>query len=383
MEKGYSPYFYKWHPADGELLLDPNDKPERLANGNTVTPASFYVSYPLTFLTYPHIRTVWTILLLTGAAVTVWIMLKKYEGTSPLFPAGIVILGLLSSEYWFHMLERGQITIFYSLFFACMFYAYREKSKYAEYISGFIGGLFIFFRPFAVFIGLGFLIHGKMKWVKGSIAGVLTGFILFVAPNPSVWKDYFKAMEEYGNECQNKGHVIRDAPLYLHPATIEGTTNLTVVHDFNLTSMQTISLYMIKAGINYTPFLSYLVCGIIFILSSIPFYYLRKQSSPVKLFLFGYLMYMVAELFLLNWRNPYNIIEWIFPLFLIAQQVEKKQTLMLLLFIALLFLHNFPFPFHYQTLLGELILISLVCYIIFSDLRIRKEIGNRTDSLFK
>jgi len=147
--------------------------------------------------------------------------------------------------------------------------------------------------------------------------------------------------------------------------------------------MQTISLYMIKAGINYTPFLSYLVCGIIFILSSIPFYYLRKQSSPVKLFLFGYLMYMVAELFLLNWRNPYNIIEWIFPLFLIAQQVEKKQTLMLLLFIALLFLHNFPFPFHYQTLLGELILISLVCYIIFSDLRIRKEIGNRTDSLFK
>ena len=220
-----------------------------------------------------------------------------------------------------------------------------------------------------------------MKWVKGSIAGVLAGFILFVAPNPSVWKDYFKAMEEYGNECQHKGHLIRDAPLFPHPATIEGTTNLTVVQDFNITAMQTISLYIIKAGIIYTPFRSYMVCGIIFILASIPFYYLRNKSSPVRLFLFAWLMYLVAELFLLNWRNPYNIIEWTFPLFLIAQQVEKKQTLMLLLFIALLFLHNVPFPFHYQTLLAELILILLSGYIVYSDLWIRKEIDNQGDSL--
>jgi hypothetical protein len=86
---------------------------------------------------------------------------KEVRRNFPLFPAAIVILGLLSSDYWFHMMERGQITIFYSLFFASMYYLYTDKSKYAEYISGFLGGLFIFFRPFAVFVALGFLIHGK------------------------------------------------------------------------------------------------------------------------------------------------------------------------------------------------------------------------------
>jgi len=54
---------------------------------------------------------------------------------------------------------------------------------------------------------------------------------------------------------------------------------------------------------------------------------------------------------------------------------------MLLLFIALLFLRNVPFPFHYQTLLAELILILLSCYIVFSELWMRKEIDNQVDSL--
>ena len=112
MKKGYSPYFYKWRPADGEILLDTNGQPNRLDNSNTVTPATFYVNYLLSFLSYPHIRTIWTILLLICAAAVVWIMLKSYEGSSPLFSAAIVVLGLLSSDYWFHMLEKGELTIF-------------------------------------------------------------------------------------------------------------------------------------------------------------------------------------------------------------------------------------------------------------------------------
>lgn len=192
MGRGYSPYFYKWHPADGERLLDPNDIRERLVNGNTVTPAVLTVMYPLTFPDYPQIRFIWTTIELLTVLAIIWMMLSRFRGNSPLTAAAIVILGIWAGDYWFMHVERGQIHIFYILFFASMYFIYTSKWNYAEFISGFIGGLFIFFRPFASMIVLGFLLQGKIKWLKGWVTGIGTGLLIFVAPHPAVWKDYLK-----------------------------------------------------------------------------------------------------------------------------------------------------------------------------------------------
>jgi hypothetical protein len=69
---------------------------------------------------------------------------------------------------------------------------------------------------------------------------------------------------------------------------------------------------------------------------------------------------------MLNWRSPYSLIEWVFPLFLIVQSVRKKPALMILIFTSLLFLHKDPFYFHFQALLGEMILLFLIGYILFT-----------------
>jgi len=365
--QGHSPYFYKSSPSDEERLMDPNDIPARLVNGNTVTPAVLYVTYPLTFLNYRSIRLIWTILQILAVLAIVWMMLRRYIESSPLTAAGIVILGLISSDYWFMHVERGQMTVFYVFLFALMYFAYTARWKYAEFISGFVGGLFILFRPFAIFAGIGFLIHGKMKWVKGCITGAISGILIFVVPSPSVWKDYFKAMEEYGNECLGKGHVIGNTSPNIYPAVIEGAGNLTAIQGFDISSMPSMYGYFIKLGINYTPVISWLACGCVLCTISILFFRLRKRTTAAGLFLFAFLAYLTGELFMLNWRSPYSLIEWVFPLFLIVQFVQKKPAPMILIFISLLFLHKDPFYFHFQALLGELILLFLIGYIFFTE----------------
>jgi hypothetical protein len=366
MGKGYSPYFYKWNPADGERLLDPNDQPARLVNGNTVTPAMLYILYPLSFLNYSAIRLIWTILQILAAILIVWMMLRRYEGDSPLTSAGIVVLGLLASDYWFMHIDRGQVYVFFALLFSFVYYTYTAKWKNARFISGFIAGLFIFLRPFAGIIGLGFLLHGKMNWVRGCIMGVITGTIFFVLPNPAVWQDYFRAMKEYGNEYLAKGPVIQTAKESVNLPAIEGVKNLTVFGHFDVTSMPPVSGFLIKLGFYYSAFSSYLLCGFMLLILSIFFSWMKSHSTTVKLFLFSYLVYMIPSLFLLNWPGPYNLIEWAFPLFLIVQHIQQRSIQMILLLTALLFLHNDPFPFHFQALCAEIILFLLLMYIIFS-----------------
>lgn len=366
MRMGYSPYFYKWHPADGERLLDPNDIPTRLANGNTVTPAVFLMNYPFTNLNYPSIRLAWTTVQLLMIFGLVWMMKKRYRGNTPLFAAAVVILGLLANNYWFLNVEKGQIHVFYVFFFALMYFIYTANWRHAEFISGLIGGLFLFFRPFAGIIFLGFLLHGKINWLKGWLTGVLAGLFIFVMPNVPVWKDYFRAMEEYGNECLGKGHHIPNTVAASFPSEIEGTRNLGRFQAFNITNLPAIYGVVKRFGIEYTPIFSYLTCGIIFLLLSFLFFKQKENSSPIHLFLFAFLAYMVAELFMLAWRNPYAVISWIFPLFLILQRIQQRVTLLAMFLIALLFLHNYPFYFRFQVAIAELILLFLVAYLSFT-----------------
>ncbi len=363
--KGLSPYFYKWHPSDGEFFLDPNDSPSRLANGNTVTPAVLYISYPLINLPYPRIRLFWTIIQHIAALLLISIMLKRYEGSSRLIPSAIVILGVFTSNYWLFHVERGQISIFYALLFSLMYYSFTSKWKNGEYLSGIIGGLFMFIRPFAAVICIGFLLKGKTRWLSGFIIGAITCLIIFVAPNFRLWQEYFKVINEYGNECQNKGHTIQNAPKYIQPTVIEGTKNLKKSEGFDTANLPAMNGYIQKLGFDYTPLRSILTCGIILLLFSAIFYNLKSRSSAIDLFLFSFLCYMIVQLFALNWRSAYAVLEWAFPLFLIVQRVHHRSSLYALLITALSFLHCLPFNFRYQNLIGEPLLIVITMLLIF------------------
>jgi hypothetical protein len=365
MYKGNSPYFYKWNPADGERLLDPNDDRLRLANGNTVTPAVFIILYPFNSLEYPKIRLIWTTIQLVIMTIIIWMMLKRNERNSRLQSTAVVIPGLLASNYWFMHVERGQIHIFYLFLFVSMYFVYTAKWKYAEFFSGFIGGLFIFFRPFAAMVFLGFLLNGNIKWIRGWVAGLIAGLLFFVIPFVPVWKDYFKAMEEYGNECLGKGHHLPASNEVKYPVLTEGAANLRKSESFKITNLPAAYGFVRHLNIEYTPAVSWLVCGIILLILSLLFFKREKRRPTISLFLFAFLTYITAELFMLSWRNPYAIILWIFPLFLILQKIQYKPALLILLCTALLFMHQLPFYFRFQMVISESILLSFTAYLSF------------------
>lgn len=362
----HSPYFYNWNPADGEYLLNPNDIASTALNGNVVTPAMLYFIYPVSWQSYPTVRMLWTVIQFILAFLTLYLLLKNKDALTSFVPLCVMLTGLLCSDIWLLNIERGQIYIFYTFLFAVIYSSYISKWKHGMFLSGFIGGLFILFRPFAAIIALPFLMRGKKKWVLGTMAGFIFGCSLFVLPKPSLWKDYFEAMNMYASQYTGHPHLVSNATEYNKPAIIEGVSNLSETQNFNISGLNILYNYFKKAGIIISQNILYALYGLTILLLSIFFFRIkRKDIAPQTLFLFAFLFYFLAEFFLTVPRGQYNLIQWLFPLSLIALQSRPQQPTFILLITGLLLLHNFPFVFPYQAAMAELIFIGITIYYTF------------------
>jgi len=361
-----SPYFYNWNPSDGEYFLAPSDMANSTLNGNVVTPATLYLIHPISWQHYPAVRMIWTIIQFILAFVTLYLLRKPKDGPISLLPIGILLTGLLCSDIWLLNIERGQIYIFYTFLFAVMYALYISKLKHGLLLSGFTGGLFILFRPFAAIITVVFLINGKRNWWLGSIAGFTVGCLLFVLPRPSLWQDYFKAMNMYASQYVGNPPVSSNAIEYPKPGTIEGLNNLLEAQGFNIKGLKVAYNYFEKLGIVVSQNTLYLLYGLtVLVLSFFYFRIKRKAATPQSLFLLAFLCYILAEFFVTVARGNYNLIQWLFPLSLVILQVKAHRPLFILLVTSFLLLHNFPFVFPYQAAFAELFFLGITIYCVF------------------
>lgn len=365
----HSPYFYKWHKGDGEFLLDPYNVPGRVVNGNVVTPATLYIIYPLAQLPYTNIKIIWNLLQFVAALVVLLLLLKRKNLPDNTLQWVILVSGIICSNIFLYNIERCQMYIFYTLVFAIMYRCYLSAWKYSEFLSGFVGGLFILFRPFAGIMGLGFLLSRKIKWVYGCITGFVIGCILFVLPAPLLWQDYFRAMQEYVSENTEHAHINMpaEAPVVL-PAIIEGSSNITTVANFKLEWLNTLYWLLLPFGITITSSQSVILYVLLLIVMTW-FFYKRKKFDPEMIFLFGFLAYMMAEQFILAPRAAYNVIQWLFPLVLISMRARNNLPLMVVLVTALLLWHNFPFTFPFQGPMAEILFFLLITFVVFFEKR--------------
>lgn len=371
---GNSPYFYKWNPDDGERYLDPLDVQARKVNGNVVTPAVLMAMYPLSQLPYPAIHMIWTVLLILAGIGTVYMLCKNMDSNTTVIASSLMLLGLVCSEIWLYNIERGQMYIFYAFLLALMYRLYNSTWKYSAFLSGFIGGLFILFRPFAIVIGIGFLLHGKWKWIWGCLTGFIIGCAIFVLPKPSLWQDYYHAMQEYVQEHFAEGPVQATADeLSDKPTTIEGATNLTEYSDFQVARLETAHQYLKKFGIIINDTHALALYAITVLLSGLFFFRLRKKhSTPASLFLFGFLLFILAELFSATDRGAYNVIMWLFPLSIISVQARYNIPVLIIVALGLLLLHHFPFTIRHQSEVAELLFLGLTTGFIFFPVLLKK-----------
>lgn len=366
LETGHSPYFYHWKPADGEFFLDPGDQAGRMVNGNVVTPATLFLIYPLAQLNYYSIILIWNLLQIAATFSIIWLLFKDRINSTYLTPLAIILIGLICSETWLFNIERSQMHIFYALVFAIIYRSYISDWKYNEFLSGFFAGIFILFRPFAGIIGLGFLLYWKKKWLAGCIAGFLAGSALFVIPQPKLWGDYFEAMQEYVNENTGNGHFNQSVPDPIKPIIIEGSDRINHHYVFNLDRLDTSYHIFKRAGFTINSNGSLLIYALFVVILSIIFLNKKgKSQEATTLFLFGFLLYMLAEQFVLAPRAAYNVIQWIFPLSIIAANARNQYSLLIVIATGLLFLHKFPFIMPFQGHIAELIFFGVVTYYTF------------------
>lgn len=359
----YSPYYHQWTPADGERLLDPNDDPSWVVNGNVVTPAVMYMIGPIAELPYKKVRLVWTLLQFIAVAFSLFLLARRTPGKwwPPLI---VVLLSVICSEAWIYHVERGQMYIFYALGFAMIYWLYTARWKYAEYVAGLAAGLCVFFRPTMLIFFTGFLVQRKFRFLAGAAAGVIIAALLFVLPHIDHWKEYSKAMKEYSNAMIGNGTYI-DAKKEAMPAQIEGTTNITQFDYFNGEGLQSLYTYFLKFGIRINNTHATILLLLVVLVSGCLFWKNSKRGvSTDKLFLYGFLLYIIAEIFAVVPRGGYNTVQWMFPLFIAWKYISNNQLLLITFITGVLFFHHFPFSFPYQHDLGEFLCIMITAVIV-------------------
>ncbi len=368
LKSSQSPYFYKWKNTDGTYFLDPNQYSNRTVCGTSVTPAMLYIIYPLSVQPYLEVRRIWTLLLYMFLGGTIFLILVSHHGQPFFYPSVIIILGLICSNNWLFNVERGQVYGLYTFILAFSYYLFQSKLRQAQWFSGFVAGVLILLRPLAVVVGLAFLGKSQRQWLIGNMMGFITGCLIFVAPNPGLWKDYLKAMKSYSNFSV----IDRNIPGKLEgpeqPAEIEGMKNLRVYKDFETGGLFPMYIYFNLSG--HTLSLKYslfIYAGIIAVLLLLFYRSPYFTQDTVRLFLFGFLLYILFELFIVAPRPGYSLIQWIFPLYIIALKFQNHRTVTMLMIISFLLYHGFPFLFlfPYQFHLAELFFILTLLYAIF------------------
>ena len=369
MAMGKSPYFYKWNPADGERLLDPNDQPQRIVNGNIATPAVLLLMQPFNGLPYPSTRLVWTLLELLAVAFT-FILLTRAEPNAArrLWMVIPALLLIVASPFFFLHTDRGQLYLFYPAVIAGAFYLFSKKGK-GVFFSGMLIGLLVFFRPFTVFVAAGFLLKKEGKWLAGFGGGLVAGLLIFMLPMPETWTDYFSAMKIYSLETEAP-QLLKAFTQFPVPTEIEGATNLSRWGQYNVTALRNVYEMASLKHIELSTTLATGAAVLFFSILSVLFYK-RGQKKPAEIFVFGVILMICCEYFIKAPRGPYNILQWMIPAVFISQYFTKYQPLVGFLLFGLLgsiFYTVIPF-FTGRQYLAELIIVLVSIWFVLKPER--------------
>ena len=365
MQIGKSPYFYKWKPSDGDRLLDPNANPQRQANGNVATPAVLLLMQPLISLPYSYIRTIWTALeLLAIASIFFFITHSTQNYTLRILWVLPVMLILIASPYFALHIDRGQMYLFYQATIAISYYLYTKNAS-RKILSGCLVGLLVFFRPFALFFPLPFLLKREWKWLTGFATGLFGGLAIFVLPAYDTWLEYFHAMLFYSLETTS-AHDLHTYSPHHNPTVIEGCENLSKWGQYTITCLRNMNAIAPKINLELTESLAFLISFIVFALLTILFH-ISSPRNTEQLFVLGVVLMILCEYFSKAPRTPYNVLQWTIPLVFITRYFTKYKQYAGLIMGLLLFaiFHSILQFFYGKGYLGEaIVLITSIWYTL-------------------
>jgi len=227
LEHGIDPYHYKWTEGQPAEYIDLRNNPHQPVSKTTVTPALLLLHGPVANVPYRVTQYLcliaqWLLLIGTG-----WIWWRARPTPLMAWLVAPLITAFSYTQAWRWQAERGQAYVLLTFVFAWWLTTTRRAERGSSFAGGLIAGFLIALRPPLILLVPFLCLHRRGQLI-GTAAGALLGLGLPMLWRPSVWTDYFSAMQTYSDLYRNG---VRPGPNDLkYPATVEGIPTATLGH---------------------------------------------------------------------------------------------------------------------------------------------------------
>jgi len=378
IEDGNSPYFYKWKQGDGLRYYDPDNFDTLKPAVITSTPFLHRLLAPIADKSQAQIAQYWLILeYLALAGMTIFAFYCARPGAQRIAVLAAALLFLLTNA-WKCQVSHGQYYLFIAAF-GMLFYASvrHQKSIGWALTGGAAAACMILIRPYAVLLlippALSVRDFSRRWLITGLIPGVLlAGWILTSSSEMGLWKDYKRMLEEQMKVHQELPHEVVHNDPDPHYRYWEGL-DMSAVDDnmkhtwSNVYSENGNVFVLSRLLLHRKPSVTTLglLCMTVLVGLTALWYFMRRSSGGgdiTRMAIFGFCLYMVADLFSPIYRHQYYTVQWIFPLLLAAViwSPQRKRWYGVLLIGLLLSIIHLPFVKMGNTIGEYLILFALL-----------------------
>jgi len=389
IKDGISPYFYKWTNGTTLRYYDPLNFNNRKPSVITSSPFLLRIFSPLSELQEAAISRIWLII---EYGIFLFLAVFSFYGAGTTFQRQAVIflaiIFLLTNAWKMHII-KGQSYICIP-FLAMLFYYFagnRENKVYAL-AAGAAAVCLVLIKIYAIvfFVPWLFIIGRYSRWwllVFFTPTLMAVTWIACSSRERSLWLDYKEQVVEYTDIFSGKGDRFfqQDQP-YPNISNWEGIDMNAAMKE---EEREGAHRYYTECGNFYVIYLSIFhhfvpapLLGLASLLTiallMLIFHYRNRlygsrpgEPDLPRIAIFGFCLYMIADLYSPIIRGQYYEIQWIFPLFLAAAIFRRESIIFyLVLLVALLFsCVHLPFVKMGNTIGEYLILLSLLGVSLF------------------
>lgn len=336
---GRSPYFYKWKTGEGTRYYDISNFDSFKVSNITASPFFHDLLYPVVELPQKTIAYLWLIIeyiLYLSLVVIAFSMAGTVWQKAAVL---LVAISFLFTYAWLGHVVSGQYYLLIPfLIMTCYVYIRDYKSITAAIFAGVFAVSVVLIRPNSVLIFIPLLfITGRFN-IRYKVA-FLIPVLLFIGYSTAspvqrlYWVDYKNSLIEQLKIHQNLNPEQQKNDRDPGFEKWEGWNKKEI--ETAMSRFETINhfeqgnvfvIVRIMSGTKLSPrVLSILTVGSILMLILIYFFVNRKYVLTLEsLFLLGFSFFMISEFLSPIHRAQYQGVEWLFPLLLIASEIQKK-----------------------------------------------------------
>ncbi|HVU54917.1 MAG TPA: DUF1772 domain-containing protein [Puia sp.] len=378
IEDGRSPYFYKWKNGDGLRYYDPDNFDTLKPAVMTSTPFLHRLLLPIANKPQARIAQYWLVLeYLLLAGMTVFAFYGARPGGQRMTVLAVSLLFMLTNA-WKCQVSHGQYYLLIAAF-GMLFYASMRHQRNVGWalIGGTAAACMILIKPYSVLFLVPLALSARSfsrRWlIAALIPGLLlAGRILTSHSELDLWKDYAHMLQEQLKVHQDLPHEVQHNDPDPHYRYWEGL-DMQAADDYMKHTWSNVYsengnvfvLYRLLLHRKLSVRILGLLCMTAILGLTALWYFIRRSSGDrdlTRIAIFGFCLYMIADLFSPIYRHQYYTVQWIFPLLLavLSWPPHRKRWYGILLAGLLLSILHLPFIKMGNTIGEYLILLALL-----------------------